>query len=518
MDQAELCLLDLPASVLSTILGFLPAEDPSHFASALLACKALRQAGEAVPHRATLRLAYMPKLRDMKLGYIQRLGWEAELLALLTRKAQLWRAATVHGTSLAELRMLLGSLSSPAGSGLRRLDLLLGRDGLHTHTELCLRLPKELELLTSLTELRIEQCPVDLSLPAGDLGRLSTLPALQSLAFLGHLTGRLPPGALSSGLTSLYLRMLPQPLEAAEDWATREPFLGSERLAECTALRSLHINALAPVPALSEEQVLTAWQQLQKLELVHTYHAEHGSSGSPGFWRALPQLPCLTRLAADNVRGQGSQALSASLPSRLASLQLEDYPESALPPLPPTVTELRLHLLGPLRTLPVSPSLRNMTLFSDSQLGQPLPQWPSSASSMVGMTALCLSGCPLGELPAPLASLPLIEILNLACTQLTDLPQELACVGSLRKLDLHGNELTRVPAVLGGGAASRLEHLDLGRNRSLVVGDEGLALLCTLSALQCLNIRGASQGLRSAEVSDQRLRGALKAWRGAGMM
>ena len=76
--------------------------------------------------------------------------------------------------------------------------------------------------------------------------------------------------------------------------------------------------------------------------------------------------------------------------------------------------------------------------------------------------------------------------------------------------------------MLGGGAASRLEHFNLGRNHSLVVGDEGLALLCSLGALQCLNLRGAAQQPRPAEVGDERLYKAMKAgyglWRGAGMM
>ena len=143
MGQVELCLLDLPAPVQSLILGHLPAEEPVHFANALLACKALRQAGEAVPHRAPLKLTYVPNLGEGKLIYIRRLGYETELLALLTRKAQLWRAAVVDVGSLADLRLLLGSLSTPAGSGLRRLNLVLATDTQQNpQTDPCLRIPE----------------------------------------------------------------------------------------------------------------------------------------------------------------------------------------------------------------------------------------------------------------------------------------------------------------------------------------------------------------------------------------
>ena len=132
---------------------------------------------------------------------------------------------------------------------------------------------------------------------------------------------------------------------------------------------------------------------------------------------------------------------------------------------------------------------------------------------MVQLTELYLV-CPLDELPAPPASLPAVEVLQLAdsCLGLRDLPQELACVGSLRQLTIRGpyNHLSSVPAVLGGGAASRLEHLDLGDNVHLVVDDEGLAVLQSLTALTYLSLLGVRQGVKPTNAGTEVLRRALE--------
>ena len=83
-------------------------------------------------------------------------------------------------------------------------------------------------------------------------------------------------------------------------------------------------------------------------------------------------------------------------------------------------------------------------------------------------------------------------------------------MGSLRQLDLSGNHLTSVPAVLGGGAASLLEHLDLGRNSSLVVGDDGLEVLEALTALTCLNLWETGQSIEHFHTESEALRRAFQ--------
>ena len=113
-------LMDVPDSMLSRCLELVALEQPEHLANAVLACKALRQAGEAVPHRARLTLT-VAKVHQAREG-----GREQQLLAWLTRKAHLWREAVMVVHPLADLRLLLGSLAASGRSGLRRLEFRSG--------------------------------------------------------------------------------------------------------------------------------------------------------------------------------------------------------------------------------------------------------------------------------------------------------------------------------------------------------------------------------------------------------
>ena len=118
MPQPQLDLLDLPLSVLEHVLGFLAAEEkPLAFASALLACKRLRQAGDEVPLPKVLIRADMADAKQA--------GLADQLLAFLARKAKVWRQAVLVLTEPEEdLCPLLRSLAPPAGySGLQGLEL-----------------------------------------------------------------------------------------------------------------------------------------------------------------------------------------------------------------------------------------------------------------------------------------------------------------------------------------------------------------------------------------------------------
>ncbi len=119
--------------------------------------------------------------------------------------------------------------------------------------------------------------------------------------------------------------------------------------------------------------------------------------------------------------------------------------------------------------------------------------WPESMSAMIQLTALRINGR-LQELPLPLAALPALEDVHLGGNDLTGLPGQLAWVGCVRRLVLARCSLEGVPAVLGGGAASRLEYLDLGGNEDLVVSEEGLEVLRSLTAMQTLNITDEGTG------------------------
>ena len=222
------------------------------------------------------------------------------------------------------------------------------------------------------------------------------------------------------------------------------------------------------------------------------------------------QLPCLTTLYANNVQGVASKVLRSSLPSRLAVLHLKQYSEPALPLLPPTLTWLNVTCTDGLRVLPVSPALR---LLHVQGSGLHLT-CPDHASAMSHLTALYLRFCELGErLPASLAALRALKRLVVTDSQLCILPGELACLGSLQQLCLGYNDFRSVPAVLGGGAASRLQYLDLSNNTRLVVDDEGLAVLHSLTALTFLYLNGAAQPrlekLKASEVMVRALKAAF---------
>ena len=117
----------------------------------------------------------------------------------------------------------------------------------------------------------------------------------------------------------------------------------------------------------------------------------------------------------------------------------------------------------------------------------------------------------MGKLPAPLTLLPAVEALDLSYSSLDDFPKELACVGSLRRLVLTGNHLGRVPRVLGGGAASRLKHLDLSLNLPFVVDHAGLAVLRSLTALTHLDLlAGIGRGVKPGAADSEVLREALR--------
>ena len=105
-------LLDLPLSILEHVLGFLAVEvKPLDFASALLACRRLRHAGEEVP------------LSNAKLVITeQKVESGRELLAFLSRKAKSWRHVELWWENAATpmqpgITSLLHSLATSAGCG-----------------------------------------------------------------------------------------------------------------------------------------------------------------------------------------------------------------------------------------------------------------------------------------------------------------------------------------------------------------------------------------------------------------
>ena len=200
--------------------------------------------------------------------------------------------------------------------------------------------------------------------------------------------------------------------------------------------------------------------------------------------------------------------ISTGLPARLASLYLHDYTEEHLPPLPPTLTELDFGPLIDPDEMPFSLNLRSLSIYASL----PLPEWPESASCMVHLTKLELEACTLTDgLPALVASLPALEVISVRLTDLPCLPEKLACVGSLRRLIVYYGNLARVPAVLGGGAASRLEHLNLGYNDGLEMDDEGLEVLRSLTALTYLHLRGGIELLANNGAGSEVLHKALTA-------
>jgi len=162
------------------------------------------------------------------------------------------------------------------------------------------------------------------------------------------------------------------------------------------------------------------------------------------------------------------------------------------------LTELRLNLTDQLRLKfgpPHELALGACTRLCSLWLRQccPPPGWPAEPSSMTQLTELHITACGWTELPRQLTALPALEVLDLSNNRLTGLPQ-LACLSSLRELSLEYNNLSEVPAVLGGGSASRLEKLLLVCNGVKYghLGNAGVALLESLTALQTLSLSGVS--------------------------
>ncbi|GAB4823001.1 hypothetical protein N2152v2_010047 [Parachlorella kessleri] len=279
-----------------------------HLSKAMLTCRTLWQAGEAVQHTAPLWLT------STKLRKAGEARCKSRLLAWVTHKGQLWREVVVEVDSLRHLRLLLGSLAASNASRLQRLELrfLAVEDGhklpsslrTYNNPDKCYRLPKELERLTGLTELSIwslMKYPTE-RLLGPDLMRLSTLTTLKSLSFDSTLAGRLPPPETLTTLqqlTSLTMVMHPGRDGVDNDWEEDWQMSLRPHLLRCTALRRLHLDSVDPIPSLSEQEALAAWQHLEDLEFVRNKDFPT-ANGDAGFWRPLPQLPCLTRFEANS--------------------------------------------------------------------------------------------------------------------------------------------------------------------------------------------------------------------------
>ncbi|GAB4823005.1 hypothetical protein N2152v2_010051 [Parachlorella kessleri] len=406
-------------------------EEPLAFASALLACTRLRQAGEAVPLTKLLIRA------AIKLTEAKQAGLAGQLLAFLARKAKVWRRVLLDLLEPEEdLCPLLRSLAPPAGgTGLQELALFF------VHSAVWI--PKELSAFTALKALRIDQDAMDDVAPAVGFSHLSLVPRLENLAIEAAVSGQFPPAALNS----------------------------------LQRLTNLVLN-------LQQQQALTAWQQLERFALFPANNPWEPA----GFWQALPHLTALIDVTIGDATEQPVQMLHDHLPgwSRLESLALNHYSEPTLPQLPTSLTEHRLWSADVMQVAAVAPTLRSLQFGACVALNV----WPHSMTAMSQLTLLEISDCPLGVLPPPVAALPALVKLEIASTRLAVLPQQLACVGSLCRLVLDGNELESVPAVLAGGAASRLEHLDLSGNYSLSITAEGLQILRSLTALTYLGLRG----------------------------
>ncbi|GAB4815432.1 hypothetical protein N2152v2_002478 [Parachlorella kessleri] len=439
MKPTQVSMLDMPRPVLAHILSFLSsAEEQPHepfcskdLANALLASKRLWQAADALPGPPELNLT------AAKQRQAREAGVEDKLLAFLARRGRSWPRVSLDVLSVVQLGQVLGSLkSSSCGSAVAALELdyaLADSFGL----------PEELSALTTLTALSVDYFKFDKSLPAPELARLCSLTALQSVRVTAQLgTGPLPAEAfcLLRHLTSLWLDFHMQR-------SATELQLSAHHLSGCTALQRLYLENV--VLSTSEEAATAAWQQLEELVI-------HPARGGPdaGLWRALPRLPCLTRVDIQNVSGAPSVELSTVLgeSSSLANIWLADYSEALPPQLPTSLTVLAIQGAPELRIMPVHTGLRCLWLSACPSLGA----WPDSITTMTQLTCLSLNWCGLQQLPAPLAALPALEVLNLGFNRLTDLPP-LACFSSLKRLDLQSNALEMMPEVLRGEAASHIE-------------------------------------------------------------
>ncbi|GAB4821178.1 hypothetical protein N2152v2_008224 [Parachlorella kessleri] len=333
---------------------------------------------------------------------------------------------------------------------------------------------QELTAFTTLTALSVRQSPCYAHLPAAELAGLSTVTALRSIKLEGKFSSQLPPQAFNQlqQLTRLELKKINEPIEDQLGW---------DHLSACRELRLLSLRCA--VPCLSGEQALAVWQHLQQLSIWPAC-----SCANAGFWHILPQLASLTKLAISCSAARQrelSQLLSNVLPAclRLADLKPCGYNRPALPQLATTLTWLYLEQAMELQQLPSADMLRSLGLKRCRLLGD-----AASGAVMRHLTALQLVGCDLQRLPPDLTAPPAVEMLDLSSNELSDLPQQLACLPCLRKLLLRKCKLRQVPLVLGCGLAVRLEHLNLSYNENLVITDEGLEVVSSLTALTYLNL------------------------------
>ena len=132
-------LLELPVPLLVHVLSFLTEERLDHFKklitpagrrgasfrNALMVCKALRQACDAVPPGSVpARLS----ITDEKLQKAKSVGLVEDYLQFCSTKAQLWQRTEVdvqHEKDMNRVLQSLGSLSGSAGSGSRLVRLKL---------------------------------------------------------------------------------------------------------------------------------------------------------------------------------------------------------------------------------------------------------------------------------------------------------------------------------------------------------------------------------------------------------
>ncbi|GAB4823008.1 hypothetical protein N2152v2_010054 [Parachlorella kessleri] len=493
-------LLDLPQTLLVHILGLLlpsdPQEDPEpqdDLANTRLACKALQKAILAVPNKPFVAL------KAAKLQQAKEAGLEGQMLAFLARYAGRCRDMRIDGVDGHDLQQVVRSLVPAVRSGNSnnsRASSISGCRGVHSLELRSIGPPwtvlPELAAVPSLSRLKVCSYYNQSPIAASDLALLSSLAALQSLVVQAPVAASLslPAEVLPSlqRLTSLELCFYTpiDDYDAVEEDEQERCYLTicGEHLAGCTALRRLElcwVQLVGPGP--------TTWPRLEHLGLIEI-------RAEAGFWAALPQLPCLTSLGLEQLSEEMFEEFLSFLPACpcLGALELVGEHLRTQPQLPPSLTKLEVTGDVSLRTAPYGLSLRCLQLHCASSL----EAWPESMSAMVQLTALRINGL-LPELPLPLAALPALEDVHLADTHLTGLPWQLAWVGSVRRLVLARCRLKRVPAVLGGGAASRLEQLDLAANGDLVVTQEGLEVLGSLTALQILNITDIGTGSWSGD-------------------